>query len=369
MDFESADILAADATVNALLKPLLSVLEGAVGATELCVNRPGEAFVQVGADWRRIAVPGMTLERCLSLATAIATFTEQEIGPSKPILSAKLPGGERIQILVPPAVEQDAISMTIRIPPRAIKDLREYEADGAFGRFVWAEAAGFEARKASLGESDRRLCELLAERKLREFFERAVLAKKTIAVVGDTGSGKTTLMKALCQHIPERERLLTIEDVRELLLPHHPNRVHMLYSKGRQGVADITPADLIASCMRQKPDRILLAELRGSEAFDFLKLLTTGHNGSITSFHAESCALAADRFVFMCKEHEQAAIYDTAALKRLVTLTIDVVVHVVAHSVDGGTGTPARMERYVAEVQFDPVAKLATRFGDAVVHS
>jgi len=194
-----------------------------------------------------------------------------------------------------------------------------------------------------------------------------VLAKKNIAVVGDTGSGKTTLMKSICQSIPEQERLITIEDVRELLLPQHGNRVHLLYAKGGHGTATVTPSELIASTLRMKPDRVLLAELRGGEAFDFLKLLTTGHSGSITSYHAESCALAAERFVFMCKEHEQAAAYDVPTLKRLVALTIDVILHVVARNHDDGAGRPLHKERYVAEVHYDPIAKLVARFGEATL--
>ena len=83
----------------------------------------------------------------------------------------------------------------------------------------------------------------------------------------------------MCQFIPGAERLVTIEDVRELMLPHHPNRVHLLYTKGRADQMTVTPAELIASCMRMAPSRVLLAELRGSEAWDFLKLLTTGHAG------------------------------------------------------------------------------------------
>jgi type IV secretion system protein VirB11 len=133
-------------------------------------------------------------------------------------------------------------------------------------------------------------------------------------------------------------------------------------------VAKVTPSDLIASNMRMKPDRVLLAELRGGEAFDFLKLLTTGHSGSITSYHAESCALAMERYVFMAKEHDQAAIYDAEALKRLVALTIDVIVHVVAQTVFDADGNPAKKERFVAEVHFDPIGKLHARFGNATVH-
>jgi type IV secretion system protein VirB11 len=225
-----------------------------------------------------------------------------------------------------------------------------------------------EARMADVTPLDRRLIGFLQENRLKDFFRAAVLAKKNIAVVGDTGSGKTTLMKSVCQSIPTHERLITIEDVRELFLPLHDNRVHLLYSKGGQGVARITPADLIGANMRLKPNRVLLAELRGGEAFDFLKLLTTGHSGSLTSFHAESCALAAERFVLMCREHEQAAIYDADALKRLFALTIDIVVHVIADSIYDDSGNPVRKERYVTEVHYDPIAKLVARFGDATLH-
>jgi type IV secretion system protein VirB11 len=185
-------------------------------------------------------------------------------------------------------------------------------------------------------------------------------------VVGDTGSGKTTLMKTLCQHIPQSERIITIEDVRELTLPLHDNLVHLLYSKGGQGIASLTPADLIAACMRMRPDRVLLAELRGSEAFDFLKLLTTGHSGSITSYHAESCALALERYVLMAKEHSDAAIFDADGLKRLVRLTLDIIIHVKAESCAQADGGLAK-RRYVSEVHFDPVARRRDRFEDAIL--
>jgi type IV secretion system protein VirB11 len=366
MRCEPASFLARDTVVRELIRPLVPFLSIA-SATEVVVNRPGQVFVEVGPEWRAYEAPTVTLERCLSLAHAVATYTEQDVGPAKPILSAMLPDGERIQIVLPPAVETGHVSLSIRKPSTTIRSYSDYETEGAFDRYVWGRSKYLDDRRRDLGPDEVRLVELLETNRLGDFFREAVLAKKNIAVVGDTGSGKTTLMKTICQSIPPSERLITIEDVRELFLPNHDNRVHLLYSKGGQGVARVSPSDLIASNMRMKPDRVLLAELRGSEAFDFLKLLTTGHSGSITSFHAESCALAAERYVFMCKEHEQAAIYDADALKRLVALTIDVIVHVVARSraVDGGA---SRKDRYVAEVHFDPVAKLVARFGDAHVH-
>lgn len=353
--------------LRVLLAPLAQFLEEE-GVTEICINRPGEVFTEKGPEWIRHEMPNLTLDTLMSMAQAIATFSEQEISGAKPILSSTLPGGERMQIVIPPAVDNDCIAMVIRRPSASIKTIEEYTAAGAFSRYMWARPLTLDERIRDLTHTDRQLVTLLDDNKLDAFLVHAVKHKKNIAVVGDTGSGKTTLMKTICQSIPAHERIVTIEDVRELFLPKHPNCVHLLYSKGGQGVAKVTPSDLIAANMRMKPDRVLLAELRGGEAFDFLKLLTTGHSGSITSYHAESCALATERYVFMCKEHEQASIYDADALKQLVKLTIDVIVHVVARNVFDDAGNPIRKERYVEEVHFDPVAKLTARFGDARIH-
>jgi type IV secretion system protein VirB11 len=353
-------VLARDATLRALLGPLAPYL-GREEVTEVCVNGPGEVFVETEAAWTRHAVPELTFDRCMTLVNAIATWSEQEIGPQRPILSAVLPMGERVQIVLPPVVDPETVTLSIRRPASAIRSLADYAASGAFSRYVWQEPRGLSQQTAELPEIDRALVAHLQSRRLADFLELAVRERRNIAVVGETGSGKTTLMKTLCQSIPTAERLITIEDVRELQLPRHPNRVHLLYSKGEQGVAEVTPSDLISASMRMKPDRVLLAELRGAEAFDYLKLLTTGHAGSITSFHAESCALAVERYVFMAKEHPQAAIYDPPSLKRLVALTIDVTLHVEARYVYDGLGEPIGKARYVSAVRFDPLARSGTR--------
>ena len=367
MHFGIAELLARDATVRDLLGPLMSFLDGE-GVTEVCVNRPGEVFVEAEASWKRFEAPQLTMDRCMRLANAIATFAEQEISPNKPILSAMLPGGERVQVLLAPVIDNETAIFSIRKPSSTIRSLADYEDEGAFSRFTWAESLQLSNRRGDLAPLDRELLEALEQRRLGDFLRLAVRERKNIAVVGETGSGKTTLMKTLCQSIPKAERLITIEDVRELMIPDHPNRVHLLYSKGQQGVAEVTPADLIASAMRMKPDRVLLAELRGSEAFDYLKLLTTGHAGSITSYHAESSALATERYVFMAKEHAHAAIYDPPTLKRLIALTIDVIMHVAARNVYDSTGEPICKDRYVSDLIFDPIAKLEAQFGDAHVH-
>lgn len=113
---------------------------------------------------------------------------------------------------------------------------------------------------------------------MQEFLEQAVLNKRNIIIAGKTGSGKTTFARSLIKKIPVEERIITIEDVHELFLEEHPNKVHMFYG---ENAGRVTASDCLESCMRQSPDRILLAELKGSEAWEYLASLHTGHPGTI----------------------------------------------------------------------------------------
>ncbi|NVM77459.1 type IV secretion system protein VirB11 [Duganella sp. SG902] len=360
----SNEPLPLDASVRELLRPLVAFLD-LPGVTDLVVNQPGEVFVEAGARWHRHPAPELTLERCVSLATAIATYANQRIDAEFPLLGAHLPGLRRVQIAVPPAVEPGLVAMTIRIPDASIRTFDSYQSQGFFSRYQWQSPPALAERRRQLDATQQALIACLERGALHEFLIMAVRHKLNIVFVGDTGSGKTSLMKAACRYIPADERLVTIEDVRELFLPDHPNRTHLLYGRQASGAGMVTPSELIISCLRMKPDRVLLAELRGGEAFDFLKLLTTGHSGSLSSFHAESCALAVDRFVLMCKEHPQAGIFDAKALRRLVSLTIDVIVHIKVERVYARDGAPLRKERFIAEVSYDPLTKLQQRRGGA----
>jgi type IV secretion system protein VirB11 len=333
------DVLAKDAVVRGYLELIKRYLLEHK-ATEIWINRPGELVIQLEDGEKTVLEPALDFAALEAFAQAVGYFSaqRQRVGVKSPLLSATLPDGERIQIVLPPAVEPGMASISIRIPASTIIPLSAYQSSGAFSKFIWARPANFEQALLKLTPEDRMLAQLLADGNLQEFIVQAVLCKKNTGVIGNTGSGKTTLMKSMCQHIPTEERLITVEDVRELMLPKHLNRVHLLYSKNSQGVANVTPADLIGSLMRMAPSRALLAELRGAEAWDFLKLLTTGHSGSITSWHAESCALGFERFVFMAKENNEAASLAREEIKHLVTLTMDVVMHVtreISYNEDG----------------------------------
>lgn len=362
------DVLASDTVVRSYLRPIKRhMLEHS--ATEIWINKPGELTVQLETGNLTIEEPLLTFSALEAFAQAIAVYSpqQQSVGVRTPLLSATMPDGERIQIVLPPAVEPGLVSMSIRIPKSDVIPLSQYQDAGAFSKYIWARPTDLETALNLLSPEDRKLARLLADGDLHGFLIEAVLAKKNTGVIGDTGSGKTTLMKSMCQHIPRHERLITVEDVRELMLPMHENRVHLLYSKNSQGVARVSPADLIGSLMRMAPDRALLAELRSSEAWDFLKLLTTGHSGSITSWHAESCALGSERFVFMCKENPEAATLGREEIKHLYTLTIDVVIHITRRIVYDRDGQQVGYERFIDEVYFDPWAKALARFGNRSV--
>jgi type IV secretion system protein VirB11 len=170
-----------------------------------------------------------------------------------------------------------------------------------------------------------------------------VLNKKNIVVSGATGSGKTTFMKSLVHHIPAEERLVTIEDARELFI-HQPNVVHLLYSKGGQSTSNVTAKSCMEACLRMKPDRIILAELRGDESFYFIRNCASGHPGSITSCHAGSTSQTWDQLALMVKASNEGAGLEFATIKRLLMMTIDILVHIKAHA----------GRRYITGIDFNP---------------
>jgi type IV secretion system protein VirB11 len=135
--------------------------------------------------------------------------------------------------------------------------------------------------------------------------------------------------------------------VRELFLPHK-NAVHLLYSKGGQGKANVKPKDLLESCLRMKPDRILLAELRGDECLYYVRNAASGHPGSITSCHAGSPALAFEQLAIMIQDSPGGANLTFDVIKRLLVLTIDIVVQFQNH----------QGERFISEIYFNPLKKL-----------
>ena len=178
---------------------------------------------------------------------------------------------------------------------------------------------------SKLTGDERQLLALRDARAWPAFFQRAVVSRRNILISGATGSGKTTLAKSLAQLIPRDERLITIEDARELVLPHR-NVVHLLYAKDGQGLAKVGAKALLESALRMRPDRILLQELRDGTAFFYLRNVNSGHPGSITTLHADSAALAFEQLTLLVKESEGGRVLARDDIRALLHMLVDVVV-------------------------------------------
>lgn len=343
---------AGDATsVNEFLRPLRAQLD-APGVLEVCINQPGRMLVETAKGWTSVPAPELTLERCLSLATAVATFADQRIDPERPLLSATLPSGERVQFAIPPAVTRGTVSVTIRKPSGLIKRLEDFERDGLFER----TATVTHAASSELLAFERELLALKESGRWADFLRMAVRRHQTIVVSGKTGSGKTTFMKGLVEEVPRHERLITIQDTAELTLPHHPNVVHLYYSKDAQGTAKVTAKSLLEACLRMKPDRIFLAEVRGDECFHFVRLAASGHPGSITSVHAGSCALAFEQMALMIRESGAGGGLRMYEIKWLLGVVVDVVVQF----------DRDERGRFVSELYYEPRRQRLARWDDAM---
>ncbi len=302
------------------------------GVNELMINRPGEVWVEKRGDQRLESIPEVDIDHLLGLGRLVAQSTDQKISEENPLLSATLPNGYRIQIVFPPAVEPNLAAFAIRKGSAIHLSLDEYAKMGAFDNTSTNEMTD---------ENNAILCNYLKEKKIKEFIRHAVLCKKNIVISGGTSTGKTTFTNAALGEIPTHERLITVEDAREVQLHNHPNKVHLLASKGGQGRAKVTTQDLIEACLRLRPDRIIVGELRGAEAFSFLRAINTGHPGSISTLHADAPSMALEQLKLMVMQAGLGMPPDE--IKKYILAVVDIVVQL-----KRGNGG----KRYVSEIYF-----------------
>lgn len=259
------------------------------GVAEISINKPCEIWVENKGVIRQESVNELDFSHLKGLAKLVAQYTEQAITEENPLLSATLPNGFRIQIVFPPVCDADSVVMSIRKSATVQYTLEMYQEMGAFETVV----------NKIEDTTDQRLKELMDAGKIKEFLRMAVQSKKNIIISGGTSTGKTTFTNAILREIPISERLITCEDAREINLSLHHNKVHLIASKGGQGLAKVTIQNLIEACLRLRPDRIIVGELRGAEAFSFLRAINTGHPGSISTLHADTPNMAIEQLKLM----------------------------------------------------------------------
>lgn len=301
--------------VRAALRPLEPYLKDPT-ISELAIVRPYSVFVRQHGAWHEHECMPLTLSSLEGLSLSLSVYNG--LAPA-PIMSVILPDGERGQVVQAPGCLDNTMAINIRKHTQLVKTLDELEAEGAFNEVCDSLDL---LDESGLTPTDHLLLQLKNEGQIARFLHEAVQARRNIIVAGKTGSGKTTFARSLIERVPLEERIITIEDVHELILPNHRNLVHMLYggSNGR-----VTATDCVAACMRLSPDRIFLAELRGGEAWEYLVALNTGHPGSISTTHANSSLDTYDRLASLIKQSPTGGQLDLATIQAFLRNTVDIV--------------------------------------------
>lgn len=239
--------------------------------TEIMVNGTRSVYVERAGRLEAVDVCFESDDQVRALIDRILGPLGRRIDESSPLVSARLPQGHRVHAVVPP-LAIDGPHLTIRAFARKAMSLAQLRRLGSFDETV------------------------------ERFLIWAVRARKSVAVSGGTGSGKTTLLNALSFHISHGERVITIEDAAELKFDEHPHVVRLeARVANAEGSGEVTIRELVANALRMRPDRIIVGECRAEEAIDMLQAMNTGHDGSLTTLHANSPREAVDRLVTMVR--------------------------------------------------------------------
>jgi len=250
-------------TILPFLKPIEHlILDDSI--SEVMVNGPDSIFIEKAGFLEPVKDISLGEKSLLIAVKNIARRMGDDISEAKPILDSRLPDGSRVAAVIPPC-SVNGVTLTIRKFNKRRLDMEDLIREGTL---------------------DRPLAEQLAQ---------YVLRRKNLLIAGSTGSGKTSLLNALGKYIPAEERILLIEDTSEIHMCQE-NLVRFEARQEQNGLPAISIRDLLKASLRHRPDRLLLGEIRGPEAFDLLQLLNTGHSGSLSTVHASSALQGLNRF-------------------------------------------------------------------------
>lgn len=280
-----------------LILPFLRPIEHLIldpDISEIMLNGPHRIFIEKNGHVFAIPDVKLTSESLMVAVKNIARRLGDDISESKPILDSRLPDGSRVAAVIPPCSIL-GVALTIR---------------------------KFNSHKFKMND--------LVERgtvppNLARQLEAFVVERKNLLICGGTGSGKTTLANILLQFIPDHERIVLIEDTAEVQI-HKPNVVRFEARREQNGLPAITIRDLLRATLRHRPDRIIVGEIRGGEAFDLLQLLNTGHRGTISTVHANSAVHGLSRFTTCVLQSGVELPY--RAIKASIADSLDILIHI-----------------------------------------
>ena len=262
--------------------------------TEIMINGKDHIFIEKEGKLRELDIGFESVEKLQDVIQQIVAGCNRVVNEASPIVDARLSNGSRVNIVMNPIALNGPIVTIRRFPDKPITMESLLQTDT-----ISTEAA--------------------------DFLESLVKAKYNIFISGGTGSGKTTLLNVLSHYIPPEERVITIEDSVELQLQGLPNLVRLeTRNSNVEGCSEITIRDLIKSSLRMRPDRIIVGEVRGAEAIDMLQCLNTGHDGSMSTGHANSARdmlARLENMVLMGME------LPLAAIRQQIASGVDIIVH------------------------------------------
>ena len=263
--------------------------------TEVMINGPKEIFIEKSGRLMKLDEKFESEEKLVDIIRKIVGLAGREVSEANPIVDTRLPDGSRVNVVMPPISLKGPI-VTIRKfskNPMTIEKLLEYGS-------ITQEVA--------------------------DFLELLVRAKYNIFICGGTGSGKTTFLNAVTNYIPKDERIITIEDSAELQIAGIENLVSLeTRNANTAGVGRITIQDLIKSALRMRPERIVVGEVRGAEALDMLQAMNTGHDGSLSTGHANSNKDMLSRLETMVLQGAEGL--PLPAVRQQIASALDIMIH------------------------------------------
>lgn len=262
--------------------------------TEIMINSHHEIFIEERGEVKQLPIAFESADRLEDIIQSIVSGVNRIVNESSPIVDARLKDGSRVNIVLPP-VALKGPTMTIRKFPEKPMSMEDLVRIGA----LTEEAA--------------------------QLLQKLVKSKYNIFISGGTGSGKTTFLNALSQYVPSSERIITIEDSAELQIVTVPNLVSLeTRNANTEGRGEISIRDLIRSSLRMRPNRIIVGEVRGSEALDMLQAMNTGHDGSLSTGHANSISDMVSRLETMVLSGADLPI---VVVRQQISSAIDIFVH------------------------------------------
>lgn len=326
-----------------LLQPIQSYLDDP-RVTDIHINGPnpdGETttlFLKRGAERSQLVVP-LSLRHLENIGDNAAAMMRQDVAEDAPFCSTKLPGGHRLQIVRPPALPDGRYALAIRRPAAKSSTPDELEAAGVFAETRTAEVVRTQPRAVV-----RDLAALKQAAKWKEMISLAIQHGFNVLWAGKVGTGKTHNLRSFMHAVPLDWRIVTVEDMEEVINLPHPNVVNLLYPKGKgQGVSQHTAEDCTEAALRLDMDMLVNQELRDAASWAYLRALNSGHPG-MTSCHAPSAEGAFKAVGLMVRQHESGKTLSNDDLQAALRELIDVVAY--CETIDG--------RRRVTQVYFEP---------------